>query len=674
LSKESSIRFQRKRTRLMAKTRKRVLPQTRGNNTVYSWVQKRYGAVTSYSEISDLVIKFYIGRDVSANTSCDLTALSPSIRLFSYQEAVKPITGCVSKRRNHHVRAKPVYIIELLEPPDPSPGMVGVDLEILPYYNGMSMRSRGQSLDTEKDWHFYLVVKSPPSLRWTLHSKKVSGWVDIVADASADVKVTGVKVSTVALRADDIKVSGRQLVEWSQDYIAPVQMYAGIHAANSIKLRVPPLENNVASTRDYVTARNDYPHEPKESDQEDEKSDKFDNSSNLIKVTCSDLGMEVAVSKKFFQVTGLDKTTLSLRDVSCGPTAETDDYIILCTELTRCGTQSHSLDNITSYTNVVMVQTPASMVSTILQDELGSGFLDEDTSSGSRDLSLVMDDEDYRSNPVSIPVECKMSATVTNQYCRGKQPQAPARCSLNLYTSSTFLLPKQEFPVSISKNSTVFLKAEVEWLYSSFLCHSCRRDNSVVWIDELLDVAGRANLRYTRFRVTVMDWFRSHSSVYLHCQLFTCQKTNRGQPDQCRQFRPDPVNDKLVKPAIDSSCGTLTVGPLDLTDKEVLVKPILIGTVAVSLLYSSTGVFVTKTDSSQEVLSHGHQQRIIIEGLDSATVVGIAFAAFVIGIILMGALWFIHTHTGPKKRVVTSPREPEASGDNTPNSLSPVAT
>ena len=40
------------------------------------------------------------------------------------------------------------------------------------------------------------------------------------------------------------------------------------------------------------------------------------------------------------------------------------------------------------------------------------------------------------------------------------------------------------------------------------------------------------------------------------------------------------------------------------------------------------------------------QQSVIIEGLDSGTVVGIAFAAFAIGSLLTGALWFIHTHTG----------------------------
>jgi hypothetical protein len=35
-----------------------------------------------------------------------------------------------------------------------------------------------------------------------------------------------------------------------------------------------------------------------------------------------------------------------------------------------------------------------------------------------------------------------------------------------------------------------------------------------------------------------------------------------------------------------------------------------------------------------------------VEGLDTVTVVGIAFAAFIIGVLLTTALWYIHTHTG----------------------------
>lgn len=45
-------------------------------------------------------------------------------------------------------------------------------------------------------------------------------------------------------------------------------------------------------------------------------------------------------------------------------------------------------------------------------------------------------------------------------------------------------------------------------------------------------------------------------------------------------------------------------------------------------------------------------QTVIVEGLDSGTVIGIAFAAFIIGVLLVAALWFIHTHTGLASQIL----------------------
>ncbi|MCJ8729637.1 hypothetical protein PDJAM_G00108760 [Pangasius djambal] len=47
--------------------------------------------------------------------------------------------------------------------------------------------------------------------------------------------------------------------------------------------------------------------------------------------------------------------------------------------------------------------------------------------------------------------------------------------------------------------------------------------------------------------------------------------------------------------------------------------------------------------------------------LDTPTVVGIAFAAFVIGALLTGALWFIYSHTGDPAVRQNVPRSPPAS-------------
>ena len=53
--------------------------------------------------------------------------------------------------------------------------------------------------------------------------------------------------------------------------------------------------------------------------------------------------------------------------------------------------------------------------------------------------------------------------------------------------------------------------------------------------------------------------------------------------------------------------------------------------------------------SDTQGTSKSEEKQIVIEGLDSGTVVGIAFAAFIIGVLMMGILWFIHSHSGSSK-------------------------
>ena len=46
-------------------------------------------------------------------------------------------------------------------------------------------------------------------------------------------------------------------------------------------------------------------------------------------------------------------------------------------------------------------------------------------------------------------------------------------------------------------------------------------------------------------------------------------------------------------------------------------------------------------------------QVVQVQGLDTLTVVGISFAAFVLGVLLTAALWLIHTHTGLLSFIIT---------------------
>ena len=75
--------------------------------------------------------------------------------------------------------------------------------------------------------------------------------------------------------------------------------------------------------------------------------------------------------------------------------------------------------------------------------------------------------------------------------------------------------------------------------------------------------------------------------------------------------------------------------------------------VEIFIVYSDgtdTPVVKVETDVPETgEVSGSNKEPMVIEGLDSGTVVGIAFAAFIIGAMMMGALWFIHTHSGKCK-------------------------
>ncbi|CAL1540445.1 unnamed protein product [Lymnaea stagnalis] len=567
--------------------------------------------------------------------------------------------GCVNERRNHVV-AKPVYILELLDPPSQSPGISGIDLEIL------TVNADGEEEDRdeeEMDRDIHLLVKSPPNLKWSLHSKSIAGLVEIVADA--DVRTTGVKFSSVALRTEVITVSGRELVDWSKDFIAPVQLYAGIHGANTIKLKIPPTGKNKASPRDRTTSSNG---KPEKGPVRKNGPDQQDPSKNQIRTTCAGGQMEVVISKIFIEWAGLGDYKISLTDPTCQPIEESDDSIILRTGLTACGTQAAPMDDVVSFTNAVIIKTPPGLVNSYLEDEVGSGFFREEGGSGLDDLDPLTDDEDYGKKHLNITVECKISI---------EKPSA--KCDMILYKEPLFRTTKTNYPVTVLKDSFMFIKASIGsdstlmvdscWFSNSKLpqdsdahtemivTNGCERDPYFTLIDPPMESHNGPNMNEAKFRIIFKDWIKGYSQIYLHCQFYSCQRSSatgcvRGPRKGCTEIVPgDP---RPRRPA----CAPVTIGPLELIDrdipKQVLVTP------------------QARPDYRKDDSNHGQQQRIIVEGLDSATVVGIAFAAFAIGILLTGALWFIHSHTGPIKRGVSNHRGADASGDLTPNSSSPM--
>lgn len=131
------------------------------------------------------------------------------------------------------------------------------------------------------------------------------------------------------------------------------------------------------------------------------------------------------------------------------------------------------------------------------------------------------------------------------------------------------------------------------------------------------------------------------SLLFLHCELTLC--TNK---DKDTQGLP-----KCIPP--DEACTSLNVDMIlaMMHNKKTFTKPLVV--------VSHEGKLEDSSLPKPNV-----RQPPVFYGLDTLTVVGIAFAAFVIGALLTGALWFIYSRTGEttgRQQVPTSPPASENS-------------
>ncbi|XP_041367979.1 transforming growth factor beta receptor type 3-like [Gigantopelta aegis] len=682
IPKQSTIRFKKSRIRKQFKGRTVSMPSSQNVEFLAKWVRKKFKALTSYSEVTGTSIVFQVGSDPYASRECNVTDLMESPFAMTSHMQAQPISGCVTTGRKNFF-AKPVYIIEMLREPSDSvhDKPVTVELEVTSATN--------EPIDKD----FYLIIKSPSDLKWDLRSRKVQGWIDIVTDAEVDLK--GIRMHTVALRREVMESTGVDLINWAEYYIAPVESYARVPTANRIKLLLStndkriglPSPFNSVSSRGSNSGIGDKPKEMK------------DHIKEIIHTRCFNGRMEISIPKYLLQQLGLIKEQITLLDPVCGPTANSS-HVILRTALTECHTKFLQVDDDHVYSNAIVIRAPE--VADALMEELGSAFVDnsEMSGSGSHDLSdgTYVDDEDF-DNGVEIDVQCKVSIEdlpgfdIENSTDNTKD--GTGQYILEMFRDAS-MKQSIQFPVMLTENIRMYVQATTVtdtniavqirncWVSQEqradklarsvvLIRDSCVIEDSLSWETPVVTTA----TKHSTFSFNVYDFFTDGRFTYLHCELSPCRRiTATGHLPQCnhRETRiceqPSGAGPRLPVSIQALRSGRLnnivTIGPWEITDKEI--------NIAVPGRDSEPVVDTSDKSSSLDAhVSTPPQHSVIIEGLDSATVVGIAFAAFTIGIILTAALWFIHTHTGMRKRGVNSQGSADTSGDLTPNSLSPIS-
>uniref|UniRef100_A0A8D1CKE8 Transforming growth factor beta receptor type 3 n=1 Tax=Sus scrofa TaxID=9823 RepID=A0A8D1CKE8_PIG len=623
VSEGSVVHFSSGNFSLSAETEERNFPH--GNEHLLNWARKEYGAVTSFTELKiarNIYIKVGEGKFD-----------------FSIHSAFQ----------------------------------VDIIIDIRP-----------SRKDPELVKNLILILKCKKSVNWVIKSFDVKGNLKVLAPNSIGFGRESERsmIMTKSVR-DDIPSTQEKLLRWALDNgYSPVTSYTVAPVANRFHLRlenneemrdeevhtIPPelqilLDPGALPVLDHPPIRGGggrhgglpfpFPDIPRRGRQDGGKDRDV-----ALSVRCDSEKMLVAVEKDSFQASGYPGLELTLLDPMCK--AKTNGtHFILESPLDGCGTRHRrSAPDGVVYYNSIVIQAPPS------GDSSGWPEAYEDLESGDNGFPGDVDEGDVAlsSRPELVVFNCSLRPA--RHPSRAQDP--PTRnvtFSMDLYTTDLFLAPAQGV-FSVAENGHVYVevsvtKADQELGFAIQTCfispysnpdrmsdytiieNICPKDESVKFYDpkRVHFPIPQAETDKKRFSFVFKPVFNT-SLLFLQCELTLCTK---------REKEPQKLP-KCVLP--DEACTSLDASMIwaMMQNKKTFTKPLAV--IHHEVQFKETGPSTKESNPISPPIFHG---------LDTLTVMGIAFAAFVIGALLTGALWYIYSHTGDSAGRQPVPTSPPAS-------------
>ncbi|CAH2311519.1 transforming growth factor beta receptor type 3 isoform X1, partial [Pelobates cultripes] len=225
--------------------------------------------------------------------------------------------------------------------------------------------------------------------------------------------------------------------------------------------------------------------------------------------------------------------------------------------------------------------------------------------------------------------------------------------NMDLYKTDLFLTPTQKF-FSVAENGQVYVevsvtKADKDLGFAIQTCfisqHSspdimseytiieniCPKDESVKFykVKRMSFPTLQEQTDKKRFSFMFKPMFNT-SLLFLHCDVTLCSTNDREVDGLLKCIDPD------------EACTSLNLKMIMamMHNKKTFTKPL--------------AVITSDSEDSVNINSKSGPP-VIFYGLDTPTVVGIAFAGFIIGALLTGALWYIYSHTGAGQQLMRPP-------------------
>ncbi|KAG8436721.1 hypothetical protein GDO86_007709 [Hymenochirus boettgeri] len=674
VSEGSTVKYETGNFSLFSETVEKHLPQE--NEHLLEWAQKNYGAVTSFTEVKlsrNIYIK--VGEDSAFPSICKIQKNFLSLNYLAHYLQPEPAQGCILTGLKDD---REVHIIELESPSSKKYSSFQVDIiiDIRPLHPGAKLVR-----------NLVLILKSKNAVNWVIRTHDVEGKMEVLSGNSIGFgKEIHKSLFTSKSVVPNMPSTKESLINWAFDKgFYPITTYTNAPVANQFHLRLlDEIEMNdedehlippelIEMLNPAVPEKFTLPAQGVNKGQEDLeplKKNVFDkilldfgigdfspehkepeevqgNINVALSVKCDDQKMVAAIEKGSLQANGYIGTELSLLDPSCRA-SENITHFILKSSLTGCGTQ-HNIDdskNIVYYNTIVIQLSPPTEASGWSSDY-------EDLESGDNGFPGDTDEFEigllYFKRPEIVVFNCTVpQETESSDDLLMFGPQQPSisnvTFNMELYETDLFLTPSQKF-FSVAENGQVYVevsvtKAEKELGFAIQTCfispHSnpdimseytiieniCPKDESVKFynVKRMNFPAFPEQMDKKRFSFMFKSMF-NNSLLFLHCELTLCatdDKEVEGLP-------------KCIPP--DEACTSLNVQMIlaMMQNKKTFTKPLAV---------------ITQGEKTPGPSLNTNRVPQVFYGLDTPTVVGIAFAAFVIGALLTGALWFIYSHTG----------------------------
>ncbi|XP_012585616.1 PREDICTED: transforming growth factor beta receptor type 3 [Condylura cristata] len=694
VSEGSVVQFSSGNFSLSAKTEERSFPQE--NEHLLNWARKEYGAVTSFTELKiarNIYIK--VGEDQVFPPKCNIGKNFLSLNYLAEYLQPKAAEGCVI---SNQPQDKEVHIIELITPNSNPYSAFQVDITI---------DIRPSRKDPEVVKNLILILKCKKSVNWVIKSFDVKGNLKVIAPNSIGFGKESERsmVMTKSIR-DDIPSTQENLIKWALDNgYSPITSYTVAPVANRFHLRLenneemrdeevhtippelrilldPPIRGGGGRSGGFPFPFPDISMRGHEEGGEEDiprpkdpaipsiqlfpgprEPEEVQGSMDVaLSVKCDNEKMIVAVEKDSFQANSYSGIELTLLDPTCKAKMN-GTHFILESPLSGCGT-SHRLsapDGVVYY-NSIVIRVPS--------PEDSSGWADgyEDLESGDNGFPGEVEEGEFPNffGPSEIvSFNCSLRQ-VRNPSSFHDPHNRNVTFNMELYNTDLFLVPSQGV-FSVAENGHVYVevsvtKADQDLGFAIQTCfispysnpdrmsdytiieNICPKDESVKFYNpkRVLFPIPQAEIDKKRFSFVFKSVFNT-SLLFLQCELTLCSKKEK-----------DPQGlPKCVPP--DEACTSLDASMIwaMMQNKKTFTKPL-------AVIHHE--IVPKETEPSMKELNPIPPP--VFHGLDTLTVMGIAFAAFVIGALLTGALWYIYSHTGEtagRQQVPTSPPASENS-------------